>query len=272
VLQTVPPISASAGVTIIQASAFTGVLSWRNDNSLTGQNPKEIALTPSNVNASTFGKLFGCSVDGQIYAQPLYVPNVTLANITRNIVYVATEHDSVYAFDADAIPCQTLWQVTFLNSAAAITAVPSTDIPGQIDVVPEIGITGTPVIDPATATLYVVAKENGTYVQRLHALDVINGSEKFGGPAIIQAVVSGIGDGSAAGLISFRSMNLTENQRSALLLTGGNVYVAFDSYSDVDPFHGWLRNSERACRIRPQIMLTFLHNSARPRPRAVPNR
>jgi hypothetical protein len=242
VLQTVPPISASAGVTIIQASAFTGVLSWRNDNSLTGQNPKEIALTPSNVNASTFGKLFGCSVDGQIYAQPLYVPNVTLANITRNIVYVATEHDSVYAFDADAIPCQTLWQVTFLNSAAAITAVPSTDIPGQIDVVPEIGITGTPVIDPATATLYVVAKtkEKGTYVQRLHALDVTNGSEKFGGPAIIQAVVSGIGDGSAAGLISFRSMNLTENQRSALLLTGGNVYVAFDSYSDVDPFHGWL--------------------------------
>ena len=185
----------------------------------------------------------------EIFAQPLYAANVTIANVTHNVVYVATEHDSVYAFDADVNPCQALWHVSFIDSSAGVTTVPATDIPGQTDIVPEIGITGTPVIDPNTATLYVVAKtkENGLYVQRLHALDLatgwvggLAGSEKFGGPAIIQGFVNGNGDGTNSGTISFQSMSLTENQRSALLLTAGNVYVAFDSYSDTDPFHGWL--------------------------------
>jgi hypothetical protein len=188
-------------------------------------------------------------VDGAIFAQPLYVANVAMANVTHNVVYVATEHDSVYAFDADANSCQILWQVSFINPAAGVTTVPATDISGQTDIVPEIGITGTPVIDPPTATLYVVAKtkENGAYVQRLHALDLatgwvggIAGAEKSRGPATIRAVVSGTGDGSNSGQISFDSMSLTENQRSALLLAQGNVYIAFDSYDDKDPFHGWL--------------------------------
>jgi hypothetical protein len=243
VLQISPSIFASAGVTVVQLNTFTGVYSWRNDSSLTGQNSQETNLTPSSVSSTTspiFGKLFGCLVDGQIYAQPLYVANVTIAGVAHNVVYVATEHDSVYAFDADANPCQTLWQASFINSLAGGTTVPATDIPGQTDIVPEIGITGTPVIDPATATLYVVAKtkEGAAYVQRLHALDLATGAEKFRGPAVIQAVVSGIGDGTISGNISFNP--LTENQRSALLLAGGNVYVAFDSYSDIDPFHGWL--------------------------------
>lgn len=243
VLQTVPPLSATASITIVPQNTFTGVYSWRNDNGLTGQNTAETILTPSNVSAATFGKLFGCSVDGEIHAQPLYVANVSVpGNGIHDIVYVATENDSIYAFDAHANSCQILWQVGFINPAAGITAVPATDIPGQTDIVPEIGITGTPVIDPATATLYVVAKtkETGAYMQRLHALDLTTGSEKFGGPAVIQAVVTGNGDGTISGMISFLSMSLTENQRSALLLTGGNVYVAFDSYSDTDPFHGWL--------------------------------
>jgi hypothetical protein len=243
VLQTDSSISASAGVTIVPPGFFNGVYSWRNDNSLTGQNTQETTLTPSNVNAAQFGKLFGCPVDGQIYAQPLYLSNVTIASQgIHNVVYVATENDSVYAFDADANPCQTLWQVSFTDSTLGITAVPATDIPGQTDIAPVIGITGTPVIDPNSATLYVVAKtkENSAYFQRLHALDLTTGAEKFGGPATIQAAVNGSGDGSASGKISFDSLSLTENQRSALLLAGGNIYVAFDSYGDTDPFHGWL--------------------------------
>ncbi|PYU22449.1 MAG: hypothetical protein DMG32_18200 [Acidobacteria bacterium] len=237
VLQVNPSLAASAGITVVPLDTLTGVYSWRNDNGLTGQNAQETHLTPASVSPTTFGKLFGCSVDGQIYAQPLYVANVAIPNLgPRNVVYVATEHDSVYAFDADASSCQIFWQTSFID------AVPASDIRGETDIVPEIGITGTPVIDPNSATLYVVAKtkESGVYVQRLHALDLTIGAEKFGGPATIQAVVNGSGDGSVAGTISFQSLSLTENQRSALLLAGGKIYVAFDSYADTDPFPGWL--------------------------------
>jgi hypothetical protein len=242
VLQTAPPLSASAGVTIVPLNTFTGVFSWRNDNGLTGQNAQETMLTPSSLSSTTgptFRKLFGCAVDGQIFAQPLYAANVTIANVTHDVVYVATEHDSVYAFDAHANSCQILWQVSFINPAMNVTTVPATDIPSQTDIAPEIGITGTPVMDPSTATLYVVSKTRGivsgstVYTQKLHALDLTTGAEKFGGPATIQATAN-------AGSLTFDSMSLTENQRSALLLTGSNVYVAFDSYSDTDPFHGWL--------------------------------
>lgn len=228
---------------MVSASAFTGVYSWRNDNSLTGQNPQEIKLTPANVAGGQFGKLFGCAVDGRIFAQPLYVANVAIPSRgTHNVVYVATEHDSVYAFDADANPCQTLWQVSFIDPAAGITAVPAVDITGQADIIPEIGITGTPVIDPATAALYVVSKTKisqgvtPSYVQELHALDLTTGAERADSPATIKATVPGTGNGT--GDISFDP--LKENQRAALLLAGGKIYMAFDSYDDVDPFHGWL--------------------------------
>ena len=241
VLQTNPPVSASAGVTIVAPGSFTGVYSWRNDDSLTGQNTQEATLTVSNVSGGQFGKLYGCPVDGQIYAQPLYVSSVAIPNQgTFDVVYVATENDSVYAFDADAGSCDVLWQASFIDSAAGVTSVPSSDLGQQQDIVPEIGITGTPVIDPATATLYVVAKteENGAYVQRVHALDLATGAEKFGAPVAIQAKVSGSGDGTQSGQVSFDALH--ENQRSALLLAGGKVYAAFDSYEDTDPVHGWL--------------------------------
>jgi hypothetical protein len=238
-------ISASAGVTVISGNAFTGVYSWRNDNALTGQNPQETTLTPANVAGGGFGKLFGCGVDGQIFGEPLYVANVTIPSQgTHNVVYVATEHDSVYAFDADANPCQMLWRVSFINPAMNVTTVPASDISGQTDIVPEIGITGTPVIDPNTATFYVVSKTKisqgvtPSYMQELHALDLATGEEKFRGPATIQASVNGTGDGSLSGEVSFDP--LKENQRAALLLAAGKVYVAFDSYDDADPFHGWL--------------------------------
>ncbi len=240
-LQTNPSVSASAGLTIVTPGSFTGVYSWRNDDSLTGQNTQEAALTVSSVSGGQFGKLYGCPVDGQIYAQPLYVSSVAIPNQgTFDVVYVATENDSVYAFDADAGSCTVLWQASFIDSAAGVTPVPASDLGPQQDIVPQIGITGTPVIDPATATLYVVAKteENGAYVQRVHALDLTTGAEKFGAPVAIQAKVTGSGDGTQAGQVSFDPLN--ENQRSALLLAGGNVYVAFDSYEDTDPVHGWL--------------------------------
>jgi hypothetical protein len=236
VLRTDSAVSASAGVTIILPADFAGSYSWRNDPGLTGQNAHESVLAPSNVDNTHFGKLFGCPVDGQIYAQPLYVSNVTIpAQGTHNIVYVATEHDSVYAFDADASSCQILWQTSFIDPANFILTVQDIQI-GSGDIEPEIGITGTPVIDPATATLYVVAKtsENQTFRQKLHALDLVTGAEKLGGPANITGVVSS----STLGQISFDPLN--ENQRPALLLAGGKVYVAFDSYGETDPFHGWV--------------------------------
>lgn len=241
VLQTSPPVSASSGVTIVPAGSFTGIYSWRNDNNLTGQNTQETTLTPSSVSGGQFGKLYGCPVDGQIYAQPLYVSSVAVPNQgTFDVVYVATENDSVYAFNADAGSCQVVWQASFLDSAAGVSAVPASDLGLQQDITPQIGITGTPVIDPATATLYVVAKtkENGAYVQRMHALDLATGVEKFGAPVAILAKVSGKGDGTQSGQVPFDP--LYENQRSALLLAGGNVYAAFDSYEDTDPVHGWL--------------------------------
>jgi len=275
-LQTSPPLAASAGVTVVPSNTLTGVYSWRNDNSLTGQNTQETMLTPSSVGSTTspvFGKLFGCTVDpaaptpSQIYAQPLYVANVAIGGVTHNVVYVATEHDSVYAFDADANPCQTLWQVSFINPNASVTTVPASDIPGETDIVPEIGITGTPVIDPSTATLYVVAKTraivNGVHVykQELHALDLAAGVEKFSGPATIQASVNGVGEGTVSGKVSFDA--LTENQRSALLLAGGNVYVAFDSYSDTDPFHGWLFAYNAGDLQTPPAVFNSTPNGAR---------
>src|SRR5580692_10495424 len=170
-----------------QGQAYTGVLTWHNDNQRTGQNLSETILNPSNVNSKSFGKLFSYPVDGQIYAQPLYVYNVTIGGQVHNVVYVETENDSVYAFDADGLSTTPLWQVSFLSTG--VTTVPCANVGTCTDIPTEIGITGTPVIDSTSGTLYVVAKtmEGASYVQRLHALDITTGAEKFGGPMVIQA-------------------------------------------------------------------------------------
>jgi outer membrane protein assembly factor BamB len=146
-----------------------------NDQGTTGQNLNETTLTPANVNQTTFGKLFSYPLDGSAYAQPLYVSNVSIAGGAHNVVYVATEHDSIYAFDADGVATNPFWSVNFTDAANGITTVPYTDLGGgQGPIIPEVGITGTPVIGPKSGTLYVVAftKENGNYVHRLHALDI----------------------------------------------------------------------------------------------------
>lgn len=216
------------------------VLTYHNDNARTGQNPGESTLTPSIVNYHQFGRLFSRPLDGYVYAQPLYVSNLAIPGKgTHNVVFVATEHDTVYAFDADSNigpNAHALWRRSFINPPS-ITTVPSEDT-GTEDLVPQVGITGTPVIDASSGTLYVVAKtkEHGEYFQRLHALDITTGAEKFGGPVVIQATVPGTGDGSDH--IDFDP--LIEHQRSALLLSRGVVYIAWASHGDNGPYHGWI--------------------------------
>jgi fibronectin type 3 domain-containing protein len=227
----------------VYVSNVAGMFTHHNDKARTGQNLVETVLTTGNVNASSFGKLATFNTDGISHASPLYVANVNIPSVgLRNVVYVSTEHDSVYAFNADAVSgAAPLWHVSFINPAAGITTVPNGDTGECCDITPEIGITGTPVIDPTSNTLYVVAKTkegSSTWVQRLHALDLATGAEKFGGPVVIQASVPGTGQGSSGGTLPFNS--LRENQRTALLLQNGVVYMGFGSHGDNEPYHGWL--------------------------------
>ena len=236
VTATVSGQSASAPVYVTN---YPGTFTYHNDNFRTGQNLNETVLTPGNVNQNQFGELFSYPLDGIAFASPLYVANVNIpAQGFHNVVYVATEHESVYAFDADGLSRTPLWMVSFLKSGA--TPVPCADTGECGDIPNEIGITGTPVIDQASATMYVVAKtkEGADYVQRLHALDITTGAEKFGGPVVLQASVSGSGDGVAGGSVAFDP--LRENQRPGLLLYNGVVYIGFASHGDQHPWHGWV--------------------------------
>jgi hypothetical protein len=215
------------------------------DNARTGANLAETTLTPKNVNAAGFGKLFTLPVDGDIYAQPLYLPGVEIPGKGKhNVVFIATEHDSVVAFDADGQPSTPLWQVSFVGREG-VTTVPAMAVQCPF-IRPEIGITPTPVIDRATGTLYVLARTKespgvlqGTrFVQRLHALAITTGAEKFGGPVEIKASVKGRGAGGSGGQIDFDP--LRELPRASLLLANGQVYLTWASSCDVAPYHGWL--------------------------------
>ena len=175
-----------------------------------------------------------------VYAQPLYMPQVAIpGNGVHNVVVIATQHDSVYAFDADSSSATPLWRVNFLNPDAGITTLTPADVNAS-DIVPEIGITSTPVIDVTSNTIYVVAatKENGAFYHRLHALDLASGAEKFGGPQAIQATYPGTAQESSDGVLAFDSR--FHLQRAALLLDRGRLYVAFASYGDFGAYHGWV--------------------------------
>lgn len=225
-----------SGVFSASLHAQVNVTTYHNDNARTGQNTLETTLTPLNVNSTQFGKLFTVAVDGYVYAQPLYLSNVQIQGGTHNVVYVATEHDSVYAIDADS--GAVYWHVNLIPPGSA--TVSSTKDFKCGDLIPEVGITGTPVIDINTGTLYVVAASiaNGNVVQYLHALDVRTLAEKFGGPINIKASAPGAAiDGNGA-TVSFNPRY--ENQRAALLLDNGYVVIAWASHCDVDPWHGWV--------------------------------
>lgn len=212
------------------SQSFSGVLTWHNDNARTGQNLQETTLTTALVNSKSFGKVFSYSFQGKAYAQPLYVPNVSIPGQgTHNVVYVATEHDQLYAFDGDGKASEPFWQVSFINPTKGITTVSTKHSPCD-SLKPEVGITSTPVIDSATGTLYVSVEtdEKGTVIQRLHALDITSGAEKFNGPVLIQGSFKGV------------TFDPTEIQRAALLLEGRNVYLAWASLCDPHPYHGWV--------------------------------
>lgn len=237
-LSTIAIVLAVMSLASMQAQTYTGVLTWHNDNQRTGQNLAETILTPANVNPKQFGKLFTYPVDGQIYAQPLYVYSVAIPGQgVHNVVYVATENDSVYAFDADGLTATPLWKVSLILNGGS--AVPCGATGACSGISPVIGITGTPVIDGLSGTLYVVAftAESGSWIQRLHALDITTGAEKFGGPVVIQASVSGTGGGSVGGVVTFSAIH--ESQRTALLLSNGIVYMGWGTFAYA-PWHGWI--------------------------------
>jgi len=225
--------SAQNASIAIGVTDLAGVYTYHNDRSRSGANTQEYALTPATVNTTSFGKLFSCTVDGAVYPQPLWAANLSINGATRNVLFVATNNDSLYAFDADANPCQQLWQVSLIDPAHGGMSGEGT--------ANDLGVIGTPVIDPATNTLFAVARSVYTdpttnvtaYYHRLHAIDIFTGNEKSGAPLLIGASAPKVG-GSAL----FNPQQ--QLQRSALVLSNGTLYVTFGSNSDSFPWYGWV--------------------------------
>ncbi len=270
-----PAQSAASNVTL-QPAGLAGIYTNKNDNSRTGLNSLETVLTPQNVNVNSFGKLFSYAIDGKVQAQPLYVANVFIPHPlhgsvgSHNVVYIATANDSVYAYDADGKVTGALWKDSFINPPSVVP------VPGSCAVanVSIIGITPTPVIDPSTSTMYVEARTlegqttacSGTYVHRLHALDIATGDEKFGGPVEIQASVPGTGMGSVNGMVAFDPRR--ENSRPGLLLSKGAndtnsvVYMATASNEDTEPYHGWILGYDSQTLQQKYVFNTTPNGSA----------
>jgi hypothetical protein len=247
------------GLELRLAPANVDVLSFHYDPLLSGNNAQETQLTPANVNSTNFGRLFTKPVDGQIYATPLYKHNVMIGGAPHDVAFVVTEHDGVYAFDvptdADAPAGALLWSRSFVDTTNGITSVPSADTSSNI--FPEYGITGTPVIDPATNTMYFVTQTKEVrsgvahYVDKLHAIDITTGQDRPTNAVVTigdsladdtthvtSVMVTGMGDGSQGGIVKFNAHR--ELQRPALTLLNGIVYVGWAGYNDQRPYHGWI--------------------------------
>jgi hypothetical protein len=214
------------------------VVTYHNDNGRTGLMPLETILTLSNVNSTSFGKTNFLNTDGKVDAEPLYVSNVTINNVTHNVLYVVSEHDSIYAFDADN--GTQLWKATALLTGETTSEA----VFGCGQISPEIGITNTPVVDhnkgPNGAIYFVAMSKDSssTYHQRLHALDLVTGAELFGGPVDIQAKYPGNGDNHQNGFVVFDPKYYAE--RAGLLELAGNIYLGFTSHCDIRPYTGWV--------------------------------
>jgi hypothetical protein len=228
--------TATFGVTDL-----AGVTTYHNNGARDGVNNQEYVLNTSNVKTGTFGKLFSCVADGALFAQPLWVPNVNIGDGVHNVIVAATMRDSVYVYDADASPCVTYWHQTLIPTGEFYGNW--IDV-GNNDIFPDLGILGTPVIDPTTQTIFVVTKTttaqtSGTYHQRIHALSLITGAEVSGGPVDITASnVTSMGNCEGGTSMAFDP--LWENQRPGLALVNGVVYVAWASHGDTNVWHGWV--------------------------------
>jgi hypothetical protein len=227
---------ATLTVNPVVTSAGTDVTTYHNDTGRTGQNTTETILTQANVNSTMFGLLRKLAVDGRVDAEPLYLSQLSVGGVTHNVVFIMTEHDSAYAFDADT--GAQLWKVSLAGSGET-----SSDDRGCSQVTPEIGITSTPVIDRAAGAhgiLYAVAmsKNSSTFFQRLHALDITTGAELEGGPVTIQATYPGTGANSSGGQVVFDPKQYKE--RAALLLLNGVIYTSWASHCDFNPYTAWI--------------------------------
>ena len=241
------PLIQGAALLIISATTLSGaqITTSQYDNQRTGATLVEKVLTPQNVNAKQFGRLGAFKVDGAVYAQPLFIPSVDIPGKgIHDTLYVATEHDSVYAFNADRPDDPPLWHVSFLDKKRNLTTVSSSDVQCPF-IRPEVGITSTPAIDLKTGTLYVLARTkveptfgDNQYHQQLHALAITTGAEKFGGPKTIDASVPGRGAGAKNGQVHFDP--LFQNPRASLLLANNVLYLSWASSCDIGPYHGWI--------------------------------
>ena len=243
-----PIINPSPG----QPGTALDVTTYHNDQARTSQNLNEATLTPSNVNVTNFGKTGFLPVDGKVDAQPLYLSKLNIPGKgTHNVLYIATEHDSVYAFDADN--GTTLWKVSLLGANET-----TSDVRNCSQVIPEIGITATPVIDRSrgpNGVIYVVAmskNRTGSYFQRLHALDVTTGAEVLGGPTNIQASFPGTGDNSSGGNVIFDPKQYAE--RAGLLLLNGILYTSWTSHCDIRPYTGWIIGFDASSLSRKSVL------------------
>jgi len=231
---------------IAPAQPQVNILTANGSNDRSNANLQESQLSPSTVSSVSFGKITTLAVDGQVYAQPLYVSRISIGGDIHNVLVVATQHNSVYAFDADSVNRRVLWQTSLGPS------VPAAMLFGKYgDIANEVGILSTPVIDLQRGVIYVVSDNfvNGAPAFHLHALDLATGTEQLGGPVTINASIPGSGTGGSGGSVPFDPMQ--HIQRPGLLLANGMVHIAFGSHGDVSPFHGWLIAYNAADLTRP---------------------